>query len=149
MRVDPFSASSARLLELYAEEELARREGKGLWGHPAYRLRSAEPEELLPWIGSVQVFEGKVMTAGKGRRDLYLNFGSDWQQDTTARIQRQHLSVFEEAGLTAETLSGARVRLRGWLQSWNGPFLDLSQPAQVELLEVARQPGPEAGAEGQ
>ncbi len=137
VRVDPFSATSSGLLELLSEEELARREGRGLWSHPAYRLRTASPQDLLPWIGSVQVLEGRIMSAGKGRRDLYLNFGGDWQSDTTARIRRQHVSRFEKAGLTAERLSGAKVRLRGWLQSWNGPFLDLSNPLQVEILEEA------------
>ncbi|GAB5469899.1 MAG: thermonuclease family protein [Rhodospirillales bacterium] len=136
-RVDPFTAPPGRRLELYAAEAEARRTGKGIWSHRAYALRDSAPESLLPWIGSLQVLEGQVLKTGKGRGDLYLNFGEDRASDTTARIARRHLRVFAEAGFDRERLEGATLRLRGWIQSWNGPFVELHSPAQIELLAEA------------
>lgn len=133
-RVDPFTAPYESLQAFYALESEARAEGVGLWSHPAYRLRSSEPAALLPWIGSLQVFEGVVLEVG-GRSDIYLNFGEDWASDTTARIPRASRKRFEAAGIDPESLAGRRVRLRGWLQKWNGPFLELHSPAQMEILD--------------
>ncbi len=134
-RVDPFTAPFENLQEFLLLEEAAREEAAGLWSHPAYRLRGSAPDELLPWIGSLQVFEGRVEAAGGGRGDLYLNFGEDWKSDTTARVSGRLRKRFEEAGLDLEGLAGRRVRLRGWLHDWNGPFLELHSPAQIEILE--------------
>ncbi|MEO1193975.1 MAG: thermonuclease family protein [Pseudomonadota bacterium] len=136
-RFDPFSAPEERALELRAIEATARQQRAGLWSHPAYQVKTSDPEALLPWIGSRQVFEGEVFAAGRGRGDLYLNFGEDRGSDTTARIGRSDLRRFEEAGFTAESLQGAHVELRGRLQSWNGPFLELHSPLQIQLLQPA------------
>ncbi len=133
-RVDPFTAPYESLQAFYMLEAEARAEGAGLWSHPAYRMRSSEPAELLPWIGSLQVFEGEVLEVG-GRSDVYLNFGEDWASDTTARIPRASRKRFEAAGIDPAALAGRRVRLRGWLQEWNGPFLELHSPAQLEILD--------------
>ncbi len=133
-RVDPFTAPLETLQEFLALEAAAREGAAGLWSHPAYGLRSSDPVDLLPWIGSLQVFEGVVAAVGGGRGDIYLNFGEDWDSDTTARIARRHLRRFKAAGIEPDSLLGRRVRLRGWLQSWNGPFLELHSPGQVELL---------------
>ncbi len=134
-RVDPFTADFDALGELYALEAIARSEGAGLWAHPAYRLRSSDPQTLLPWVGSLQVFEGQVAAVGEGGGNLYLNFGADWKSDTTARVLRGELKRFEAAGLDPKALAGKRLRLRGWIQDWNGPFLDLHSPGQVEVLD--------------
>ena len=35
---------------------------------------------------------------------------------------------------TTPTLEGKRIRVRGWLRSWNGPQIEASHPEQIELL---------------
>jgi len=133
-RADPFSAAPRRLPALYALEAEAREAGKGLWQHAAYRLRSSSPAALLDWTGSLQIFEGIVAAVGKGKSDLYMNFGSDWKTDTTARIARHRIKRFRNAGIALEELAGKRVRLRGWIQDWNGPFVELHTPGQLEIV---------------
>lgn len=133
-RVDPFTAPFDRLAALYALEAEARAEGLGLWAHPAYRLRTTDPQALLAWEGSIQVIEGVVAAVGEGGGALYLNFGEDWKSDTTARVMRRDRKRFEAAGIDVASLAGQRVRLRGWVQSWNGPFIELHSPEQIELL---------------
>lgn len=133
-RVDPFTAPFDQLATLYALEAEAREQGLGLWSHPAYRLRSVEPEALLPWQGSLQVVEGEVAAVGEGGGALYLNFGEDWKSDTTGRILRRDRKRFAAAGIDPATLTGKRVRLRGRIQDWNGPFIELHSPGQIELL---------------
>jgi len=133
-RVDPLSVPPPRLAELLTLEAEARRVGRGLWSHPAYALRTSEPAALLPWVGSLQIFEGEVAAVGRGGRDIYINFGEDWRQDTTVRIAREVLGRFERSGLVPGSLEGRRLRIRGWMQSWNGPFVELHDPGQLELL---------------
>ncbi len=142
-RVDPFTAPFDKLAALYALEAEAREEGLGLWSHPAYRLRSILSQELLPWEGSLQVIEGEVAAVGEGGGNIYLNFGEDWKSDTTARVLRRDRRRFENAGIDLSALTGRNVRLRGRIQSWNGPFLELHNPAQIEVLEHLQPDGTE------
>ncbi|MBC6404545.1 MAG: thermonuclease family protein [Rhodospirillales bacterium] len=133
-RADPFSAAPRQLPALYALEAEARAAGKGLWQHPAYRLRSSDPAALLDWAGSLQIFEGVVAAVGTNRSGFYMNFGTDWKTDTTARIARHRIKRFRDSGIALEALAGKRVRLRGWIQTWNGPFVELHTAGQLEII---------------
>jgi len=60
---------------------------------------------------------------GEGRRWIYVNFAEDWRHDFTIAIARKDLAAFETAGFDLERLAGARVRVRGWVEWWNGPMI--------------------------
>ena len=32
-------------------------------------------------------------------------------------------------------MEGKRIRVRGWLRSYNGPVIDVTHPEQIELLD--------------
>lgn len=120
---------------LLAAEEEARRERRGLWRSWAYRVQDAgDPERLGRLTRTYQLVEGTVHAIGEGRKLLYVNFAEDWRSDFTIVIERKHLARFEAAGLDLGALAGKRVRVRGFVEWWNGPMIAATHPEQIELL---------------
>lgn len=120
-------------LRLEAE---ARREGRGLWSDTYYTSRKAEtlPQETED-IGRFLIVEGRVVDAAVVRGRAYLNFGADWRQDFTATLSPDTRRSFRAAGLDPRDYAGRRLRVRGWLQSFNGPMIEILSPDQIEVLE--------------
>jgi endonuclease YncB( thermonuclease family) len=124
--------------ELLAAEQTARRAKRGLWNHAAYQIRAAaKAHELADFVQSFQIVEGRVREAGERKRRVYLDFGEVWSTDLTAIISGRDRKRFEAAGLDPLQLKGRRLRLRGWVERWNGPLIRLTHPAQIELLDKA------------
>ena len=119
--------------ELLAIEDAARQAGRGLWAYRSFAVIDAE--EAARHIGSFQIVEGRVLSAAVVRRRGYLNFGADWKTDFTISLDRAALKRFEESGLAPAKLEGRRLRVRGWLDSYNGPMIEVGYPEQIELLE--------------
>ena len=76
-----------------------------------------------------------MVTAAKPQSRLYLNFGTDWKTDFTVAIDARALKLFKAAGLDPMTWEGRRLRIRGWIKSFNGPLIDVTHPEQIEVLE--------------
>lgn len=131
-RVYSFPDNRASVAELYALEREARAQGRGIWRHPFYAIRA--PEALERHLGTFQLVEGRVVDAARARGTVFLNFGADWRTDFTVAIERDALGLFRQAKLDPLALKGKRVRVRGWLQSRNGPLIEASHPEQIELL---------------
>ena len=79
--------------------------------------------------------EGEVLHAARTRNAIYLNFGTYWMEDTTIRIDRRDFKAFGEDWQDPQWITGRRVRARGWQREENGPMLDVSHPAMIEVLE--------------
>lgn len=121
---------------MLAREEEARRARRGLWAEPRFAVRQAgQIEALLAAVQTFQIVEGRVRSTGRTRRNAYLNFGRHWKHDFTGIIAARDLDQFEQGGMTIEDLTGSRVRLRGWIVSRGGPAIELTHPAQLEILD--------------
>ena len=53
----------------------------------------------------------------------------------TVSVDAAALRLFEDAGSPIPSYEGRRVRVRGWVKSWNGPMIDATHPEQIEVLE--------------
>lgn len=131
VRTWPRTATGARdMLDL---ERTARANRQGLWGDRFYRVRN--PAETWGDLDSWQIVEGRVVDAAVVRGIAYLNFGLDWRNDFTFRLEGDARRAFKRAGIDVTDLAGRRVRGRGWVYPTNGPMIDLTHPAQLEVLE--------------
>jgi len=122
-------ALAARMLAL---EEAARAAGRGLWAVAFYAPR--DPVSVAGDVGSFQLVEGLVVSAAKVRGRVYLNFGADWKSDFTVTLAPEIARLFEAEGVVASDYQGRRLRVRGWIKSFNGPMIEASHPEQIELL---------------
>ena len=141
--------SLACMAELLAHERVAREASVGLWSNAAYAVRSAtRTRELMRFRNTYQVVAGRVAKVATVKGRVYLNFGSDWREDFTAGLATAALREYQQwiAGLAA--LEGKRVRIRGWIERRNGPYVEIHHPAQVEVLEDADEPEVSGGDQG-
>jgi micrococcal nuclease len=98
---------------------------------------AADVKRLGRLTHSYQLIEGTVHAVGEGHKWIYVNFAEDWRHDFTIAIARKDLAAFETAGLDLERLPGKRVRVRGWVEWWNGPMIAATHPEQIEVLGPA------------
>lgn len=132
-RVDALPGEVSCMQELLAHEREAMRDLHGLWAHPAYRIRWADtPQRLMRLRNTFQLIEGTVRKVALTRSRIYLNFGSDWRSDFTAAAALNTRAFTAETLTRLQALEGKRVRVRGWIERRNGPYIELFDAMQVE-----------------
>ncbi|WP_226573284.1 OB-fold nucleic acid binding domain-containing protein [Acuticoccus sediminis] len=134
--VDPAVISEECLETSFAAERRAEGAAKGVWSqhHP---VLSANASNRLERVGQNVLVEGTVMDVGRSRRTIFLNFGADWRSDFTAMVAQRTAGKWVDAPVT---LTGARVRIRGVLEAWNGGLIKVEHPAQIERLDASSRP---------
>ena len=123
----------AAVAAMLAIERQARAGRLGIWSKPHYRVRAAS--EADAGLHSFQLVEGRVRAAAVVRGRGYLNFGADWREDFTVSIAPRDRRRFEAEGIAVEDYEGHLVRVRGWIESFNGPMIEATHPEQIEVLE--------------
>ena len=132
-RVYSFPDNRAVVSEMLAAEVSARQEGDGIWGSDWYAIRASDA--LKRDIGSFQLVEGRVVGVADVRGTVYLNFGADWRSDFTVKVGKRARKTFDAANFDLLTLEGRLVRVRGWLDDYNGPMIEATHPEQIEVLD--------------
>lgn len=142
-RVYSFPDNRLCVDRLLTSERAARAQRAGIWALPFYAIRdAAHVEELSGLVDSFQLVEGTVQKAALVRGRLYLNFGETYQTDFTVTVPPRQVKLFtnsEWADLLADQggempVVGKRLRVRGWIDRYNGPEIVATHPEQVELL---------------
>ena len=117
-------------------ENNARAEKKGIWSNESSRVITSD--EALTHLNSFQVVEGVVTSSATVRNQMFLNFGirgqSDWRKDFTIGISPALRRSLARNKINTMELQNARVRVRGWVQNYNGPYIELDHPEQLEIL---------------
>jgi endonuclease YncB( thermonuclease family) len=134
-RVYTFADNRKLIAEMLALERQARAAGRGIWADPFYRVLEADELDDERDAGSFQLIEGRVVQAEKVGRYVYLNFGSDYRSDFTAVIVPEARKLFGQGGPDPAAYAGRSVRVRGWIESFNGPMIEITHPEQIEVLE--------------
>ncbi len=132
-RVYSFADNRANVAEMLVFEREARTARRGIWRHPFYYTRNAA--ELSSDTTGFQIVEGTVHAVATVRKRTYVNFGADWRTDFTISIGAKAQRLFEEAQFHPKGLEGKRIRVRGWVKSYNGPMIEATHPEQIEILE--------------
>jgi hypothetical protein len=119
-------------LLLKAEEE-GRRARAGHWGDGTFRVLT--PEGLRNRTGTFQIVDGRVVSATVTMGRAYINFGPDYRTDFTVTVSPDDMRSFRRARFDVPGLSGKRIRVRGWLEFYNGPEMEVATPAAIEVLD--------------
>lgn len=131
-RVYSWKGELADLEALYRLETEARDRNRGLWSSAFYAIRKPDPDPLAQYVDSLQIVEGVVTSTANVRGRIYLNFGADYKTDFTIAIAKKNVKRF--ASLDPVNLTGARLRVRGWIEMINGPMIWLDHPGRLEIL---------------
>jgi endonuclease YncB( thermonuclease family) len=131
-RVYTFPDNRGRAADMLALERAARTARRGIWRHRYYRILN--PDQAGRFIGTFQLIEGKVRQAARVRGRAYLNFGENWRTDFTITMSPKNMRRHWRDQKPVTAYEGRRVRVRGWLKSFNGPMIEATHPEQIEVL---------------
>lgn len=129
-RVYTFKDNRSAVPDMLALERAARTGRQGIWGLRYYAVRT--PESVGRDIGSFQIVEGVVHAVAQRKSTIFVNFAADWRTDFTIVLRSADAKTFAGAGLSLPDLAGKRIRVRGWVKSWNGPAIEATHPEQIE-----------------
>ena len=118
--------------QMSALEQEARTSKIGMWADDGYTVYT--PETASEGLNSWGIVEGTVRAAASVRNTYYLNFGTDWKTDFTIGIPSDIRRTMSAHGIDLALFTGRRVRVHGWLESYNGPYIELFSPAWIEVL---------------
>ncbi len=129
-RVYTFADNRAMAAALFEREGRARAARRGIWALGYYKMLESEAAGRA--LDRFALIEGTVLAADEVGGSAYLNFGSDWKRDFTAVIRAEGLRVFRSDGIDIVAYEGRRIRVRGWVEYWNGPMIEVTHPEQIE-----------------
>ncbi len=132
-RVRTYAGNAHFASRMLAAERGARAARRGIWSLDFYRVRFHR--RLRGLLDTFQIVEGRVERVAHTRRWTYLNFGANWRWDFTISLDRRARRRFRKAGVRVASLEGKRVRVRGWIFRRNGPMIEATHPAQIEVLD--------------
>jgi endonuclease YncB( thermonuclease family) len=132
-RVRTLPDATSCVAQLINEEAAARAGSRGLWALPRYRVRG--PDDLEDDIGTFQIVEGRVAAVTVRRGRVYVNFGADYRSDFTVTIAPRDARRLAKQGVDPVSWAHKKVRVRGWLSRLNGPEMELTHAAQIQILE--------------
>jgi endonuclease YncB( thermonuclease family) len=121
-------------LALASAEAEGRNAKQGIWAGPSAIKNAESPGDILAGIGRFTIVEGKVLSVREAGATTYLNFGRNWTRDFAVTISRRMLPAFEAAGLALKSLENRRIRVRGWVESRQGPRIEALHVGQIELM---------------
>lgn len=122
---------------LLEAESQARSTEAGLWADDAFSVLQLQAllqgEQRL--AGSFQIVEATIVDVGEFRGRYFLNFGEDRETDFTVTVSPRDMRYFRQSGLNLDSLAGHEIRVRGWLESYNGPNMPVSIPEVIEVID--------------
>jgi endonuclease YncB( thermonuclease family) len=133
VRMAPDRSSAPCAKQLMAAEEVARARLAGHWGDGVFSLRT--PNEIKGRAGTFQAVDGIVTTATTYKGRGYINFGADYRTDFTVTVAPADMKLFRAQRFDVKRLAGKRVRVRGWVEVYNGPEIQIATPAAIETLD--------------
>ena len=131
VRTTPSNPEMAK--QLLILEETAREKKIGLWADPAYAVLTTD--QALDKKNSFQIVEGKIFSIAQRNNETFLNFGADWKKDFTIGISPELRRDLSKRNFSFLNLSNKSIRVRGWVEDRNGPFISLDHAQQLELLD--------------
>jgi hypothetical protein len=78
--------------------------------------------------------EGSVRRVAERGQRIYLNFGNDWRWDFTIIVPPAMTRTSGADLARLRSLTGSRVRVRGWIERRNGPAIEISNLREIEVL---------------
>ena len=134
-RVRPSKLNVEMAPQMMALEQQARDNHKGLWADPRYAILT--PDTAAQAMNDWAIVEGTVRATAMANNTVYLNFGPDWRSDFTIGLPPAIRRTLNNMGVNPLQLGGKTLRVRGWVESYNGPYIELMAPVWLEIMPDA------------
>jgi len=136
VRFRPEPAAGPCAKTYLAAEKRARAEKRGVWAiDPLVDVSAASPAEIaaLGQRKGMVVATGVVRSVGETKSMIYMNFGVSHGGGFAVEIFKKNAAIFESQGVFPRTLAGRQIGVRGLIDWNNGPRMEISTPAQLEI----------------
>ncbi|BAU92235.1 hypothetical protein MPPM_3630 [Methylorubrum populi] len=130
---DPGEAETLCRPALRTLEEAPRAAGLGVWAGGS--LAATDVAAVSARAGRFAVIEGRILHVGERSARTYLDFARRGEQGLTVTVQKRTWRTLSEHGLSAATLKGRLVRIRGMIEIGRGPLIDLAGIESIEVVE--------------
>jgi endonuclease YncB( thermonuclease family) len=135
----PSQSHNVVAAKLYEAEDRAREAGLGLWADKNFQILNAhnifDNQGLDDKDDGFAIVEGVVERVAARNNVIYLNFDKDWKKDFTIAVNSGLRRDFSKAGYNLMQMDGQAVRVRGWMREYNGPYIEIFDPSQLQLLD--------------
>ena len=131
-RVETFADNRSRAGEMLALEAAAREARRGIWAEPRFRVLT--PKQAERWRDGYHLVEGRVLRVSEEKGRIALEFSPDGKRGFVLAIPSRQRALFRTAGIDPGGLTGATLRVRGWIHRWIGPEILASHPEQIERI---------------
>ncbi|WP_238181848.1 thermonuclease family protein [Methylobacterium trifolii] len=111
----------------------ARAAKRGLW--QASLPEAGDGAALRARAGGFAVIEGRVRHVGERASRTYLDFVRRGEDGLTVTVSKRTWRRMLEHGLSAAGIEGRRVRVRGVIELWRSPVIDVGAPELIEPLD--------------
>ena len=131
--VVPDASQPQSLNALIARESYARHNRLGIWDSPEAPV--ASPATAHQFIGTYRIVTGRIIDASRVKTRVYLNFGDDYRQDFTVRIDGRLRHQIDRSGDPPENWDNRFVEVRGLLLQENGPLIQLESQYHMRRIK--------------
>jgi endonuclease YncB( thermonuclease family) len=131
-RVQTTQATATGAAALLRIEAAARAERRGMWAHPLFQVRTAEDSGR--WLDTFQLVEGPVTSVRNGRTSSRIEIGAG-ERHLTVIVPAKTRAELRAAGVDLPGLLGSSLRVRGWIRWQDGPRIELTHAAALELID--------------
>lgn len=119
--------------DLYKAEDHARVEKIGFWEEDQWQIFNEQT--IVDVKDRFAIIEDKIEKVAVKNNTIYLNFGNDWRNDLTVSMDSSMRRQFSKAGINVTQLGGKTIRARGWTREYNGPFLEVMDHSQLQIID--------------
>ena len=130
--VDPGEADTL-CNPLLAVEAKARQGRLGIWREGGV-VDGTDAGAVAGRIGHFAIVEGRIVSVGERPTRTYLNMGRAGSGALTITLSKRRWAEWRQARGGSDTVRGRRVRVRGLIEPWRSPTLDVSVIETLELL---------------
>ena len=129
----PDASQPESLNALIARESYARHSRLGIWDSSEAPV--ASPATAHQFIGTYRIITGRIIDASRVKTRVYLNFGDDYRQDFTVRINGRLRHQIDRSGDPPEDWDNRLVEVRGLLLQENGPLILLESQYHLRRIK--------------
>lgn len=104
-----------------------------IWNMEEYKL--FDTDSVLNVSKGYHIVEGVVQKSAINNNRIFLNFGQNWRNDFTVAIKPESRRLFSKEGFEPLKWQGRTLRVRGWLQEYNGPYIEIDHPERIEFID--------------
>lgn len=140
-RARPDAANPEMTEQMRALESAARVAKKGLWADPVYAVRT--PDNAAELVGRYGIVEGTIHATAMNNNNVFLNFGPDWRTDFTIGLDSPLRRAYTKQNIDPLQFTGKKIRIRGWIENYNGAFIRPTDITQLEFIDDEPQPAEE------